>query len=157
MSITLVATIAGADQTGFTGPIFDLVEDTPPKITAVQQVVTGENAGTFPAGLAYHSVSSPFTVTIERPAQFKMLSPVNPVTGLLASVPRNVYKLRTRKGVVPLSGQSSVTMVIETSISVPAGADTADLDNIRAALSVHFGAGDRYSDEIGDMMGDGVL
>lgn len=157
MSLTFAATLQGKDMGGFTAAIFDNEDDTAVKPTAVQRAFTGENSGTFPAGIVFHSVSAPFTYTVERPAQFKTLGPVNPVTGKLGNIPRNVFVLRTRKGVIPLAGQASSTMVIETKISVPAGADVADLDNIHAGLSVHFGEASSLSSQLGDLMGDGIL
>lgn len=79
------------------------------------------------------------------------------MTGLVASVPKNVYKVITRKGMVPLAGQPFATMLVETTMSVPAGADSADAANIRAALSAHFGAIWQQSAGVGDTDVSGVM
>jgi len=68
----------------------------------------------------------------------------------------NVYKVITRKGVTPLAGQPSRTLLITTSIEVPAGADTADAPNVRAALSAHIGTLSQQSAGIGDTGVSGV-
>lgn len=156
MAITFDPSLLGHECTGFTSPNFYNDEDTPPKATAVQRAVSSIT-GTVPAELTAHSVSSPFTYTVERPAQFKTLGPVNPATGKLGSVPRNVWKFRTRKGVTPLAGQAPVTMIIETTVSVPAGADTADMENIRGAFSFHIGQYVDIGTQLADIMGTGVL
>lgn len=157
--ITIPTTLSLSGQTGFTSATVTTIVDTPQSSRAIQNAVTAEASGTFPSGMTFHSVSSPFTVTVERPAQFRTLGPVNPITGRLGSVPRNVYKIRTRKGVVPLAGQAPVTCVIETTISVPAGSDAADADNLRMAIGSHFGlcSSSAVTDEVGDMLADGVL
>jgi hypothetical protein len=92
-----------------------------------------------------------------RPAAFKQLGAPNPVTGVVANVPRNVFKVLTRKGVIPLDGQSPVVMTVTTEISIPAGADDADPESVRAALSAHIGALWDDSAGIGDSCINGVL
>jgi hypothetical protein len=121
-----------------------------------EQVAIDTIGGTQ-SGVDAHSVSKPFTITIFKPKTFKSLPVVNPVTGQLPNVPRNVYKVITRKGVTPLSGQADVPMLVETIIHVPAGADTADPTNVQAALSAHIGALWDQSSGIGDTALSGVL
>jgi len=48
-------------------------------------------------------------------------------------------------------------MIIRTEIEVPAGADTADAANVRAALSAHAGLIWDQSSGLGDTTIDGVL
>ena len=69
----------------------------------------------------------------------------------------NVYKVITRKGVLPLAGQPLKTMIITTIIEIPAGADTADAPNVRAAESAHFGVVSQVSSGIGDTTVSGIL
>lgn len=147
--------ITGAAQTGLTSPTYTIVEDSAPSSNAEQYAITA--LGGTQTGVETHSVSRPFTVTMFRPASFKALGLPNPVTGVVASVPRNVFKVITRKGVVPLSGQSPVVMLVTTEISVPAGADDADPESVRAALSAHFGTLWAESAGIGDSCINGVL
>jgi hypothetical protein len=132
-----------------------LASDTAPNARSKQYAVTA--LGGTQTGVNAHSVSSPFTLTVERPAAFKLLGQPNPVTGVIANVGRNVFTVRTRKGVVPLSGQAEQTMIIETKISVPSGADTADTNSVRAALSAHIGLLSDQDAEIGTLAIDGVL
>jgi hypothetical protein len=126
-----------------------------PDANGRQHAVTA--LGGTQTGVDVHSVSRPFTGTFVRPKVFKILGTPNPVTGVVFPVPRNVYKLITRKGVTPLAGQASQTMLIETIIHVPAGADTADAANIRAALSCHIGLLNQQSAGIGDTGVSGVM
>jgi hypothetical protein len=88
---------------------------------------------------------------------FKSLGKANPVTGLITAVPRNVYKVITRKGVLPLAGQPTTTMLVTTIIEVPAGSDLADAANVRAALSLHLGMLAQQSAGIGDTGVSGVM
>lgn len=155
MSFSLTSPFTGGPQSGFTSPTYDYVDDVAPDSNGEQVAI--DTIGGTQTGVDAHSVSRPFTVTIMRPKTFKSLPVVNPVTGALPNVPRNVYKLITRKGVTPLSGQSSHTMLVETIIHVPAGADTADAANVRAALSAHAGALWDQSSGIGDTLISGVL
>lgn len=145
----------GAPQTGLTSPTYTLSADVAPNSHSEQLAVTA--LGGTQTGVEAHSVSAPFTITMERPANFRQVGSPNPVTGILGSVPRNVYTLRTRKGVVPLAGQAYQTMLIETKISVPAGADSADPESVRAALSAHAGVLWDDSAGIGDVLINGVL
>jgi len=155
MSFTLTSPITGSAQTGLTTPTYTHVVDTAPDTNGKQVAVTA--LGGTQTGVDVSSVSRPFTLTFVKPKALKVLGSVNPVTGLIASVPSNTYKLITRKGVLPLAGQPSKTMLIETSISVPAGADTADIANVRAALSAHIGALTQQSAGIGDTAATGTM
>lgn len=155
MTISLTSPITGGAQTGLTSPTYTIVDDTAPDSNGKQKAVTA--LGGTQTGVTVHSVAAPFTITAIRPKVLKGLSPVNPVTGQLKAVPRNSYKLITRKGVLPLAGQAYATMNITTVIDVPAGADLADPANIRAALSAHIGALSQQSAGIGDTSVSGVI
>lgn len=155
MSFNLTSPVTGASQTGFTSPTYTLASDVAPTINGKQMAVTA--VGGTQTGVLANSVSSPFTVTFFRPASLKVLGQPNPVTGIVNSVPLNVYKVITRKGVTPLAGQPTKTMVITTTIEVPAGSDTADAPNIKAALSAHIGSVNQQSAGIGDTAISGVM
>jgi hypothetical protein len=92
-----------------------------------------------------------------RPKVYQGLGKPNPTTGLIARVPRNTYKVITRKGVTPLAGQPIANMIVTTIIEVPAGSDLADSANVRAALSMHFGSVAQATSGIGDTVILGVL
>lgn len=155
MTISVTSPITGSAQTGLTAPTYTLTVDTPPGPNAKQNAVTA--LGGTQTGVTTHSVASPFTITASRPLVFKQLAPVNPVTGVLKNVPKNAFKVITRKGVVPLAGQPQQVMMIETIINLPAGADTADAANVRAALSAHIGALSQQSAGVGDTTVTGIL
>lgn len=147
--------VTGATQTSFTSPTYTLTSDTAPDPAAKQHAVTA--LGGTQTGVTSHSVAAPFTLTFGRPKVLKTLGQPNPVTGLIASIPRNVYTFLTRKGVLPLAGQPYQTMLIRTTIEVPAGADLADPANVKAALSAHVGVLWEQSNEIGDTSLSGVV
>lgn len=156
MSLSMGATPPGSAQTGFTSPTYTMTADTAPTangkqwaITAIGGTQTGVDSGS--------SVSRPWTWTFEKPATYRVLGPIDPVTGILRSVPRNTFKIRLRKGVTPLAGQSAQVMIITCAIDVPAGADVADAANIRAALSSFFGGVASVSAGMGDTLITGVM
>lgn len=155
MSFGPSSPVTGSAQTGLTSPTYTLTEDTPPNYHSEQYAVT--SLGGTQTGVEAHSVSKPFTLTMERPAQFRQLGQANPVTGVISNVPMNTYKVRVRKGVEIASGQNPKIMLAELKISVPAGADSEDPESIRAALSCLFGALDSDSAGIGDTTIDGIL
>ena len=156
MSITWASPITGQPQTGLTSPTYTNVADTAPPGNPGKQVAVTALGGTQ-TGVNVHSVAAPFTLNFTRPGTLKVLGVPNPVTGVVAVVPKNTYKLITRKGVLPLAGQAYQTMLVTTSIDVPAGADLADSANVRAALSAHFGALVQQSAGVGDLCVNGVL
>jgi hypothetical protein len=155
MTFSLTSPITGGPQTNFTSPTYTLTVDTPPNANSKQWVVTA--LGGTQAGVLTHTVAAPFSITMFRPQNPQVLSPVSPVTGVLTKVPTNTYKVVSRKGVLPLAGQSYKNMLVTTVIEVPAGADTADPANVRACLSAHFGAVWQQSGGVGDTTVQGVL
>lgn len=155
MAFSPTSPVTGAAQTGLTSPTYTHVTDTSPDVNAKQVAVTA--LGGTQTNVIVHSVSAPFTGTMFRPKNPRVLSPVNPITGVLTSVPTNTYKVITRKGVLPLTGQAYKTMIVTTTIEIPAGADTADAANVRAALSFHGGLLAQQSAGIGDTCVSGVL
>lgn len=147
--------VTGASVTGLTSPTYTHTEDAAPNMHA-DQVAISTLGGTQGSATA-HSVSSPFTVTVERPANLRQVGAPNPISGVLGSVPSNVYKVRTRKGMVPLSGQAARIGVLESKFSIPAGADVASPDDIRAAISAHIGVLSDLSDDIATLGLTGIL
>lgn len=153
--ITLPGSITGSAQTGFTTPGYTTTVDTPPDVNSKQVAITAIS-GTQ-VGVDAHSVSRPFTCMVSKPRQSAVLGKPNPVTGLIALIPRNKYKVVTRKGVLPIAGQPNAVCIIRTEIEIPAGSDVTDAPNIRAALSAHFGVLQATSAGIGDTSVNGVL
>jgi hypothetical protein len=156
MTVSLTSPITGSAQTGLTSPTYTHVADQAPDNGNGKQWAVTALGGTQ-TNVVAHSVAAPFTVSVIRPKVLKTLGVPNPVTGVVKSVARNDYKIITRKGVLPLAGQSYQVMTVTTTISVPAGADLTDTSNIRAGLSCHFGALAQASAGIGDTATSGLL
>ena len=153
MSIALTA-ITGGPQTGLTSPTYTVVTDTAPDANGKQYAVTA--LGGTQTGVTAHSVSSPFTITFWRPKLARLIGRINAL-GYLVQNPKNTYKTITRKGVTPLVGQAVELMTVTTTVECPAGAETNDSANVRAALSAHFGAMWQQSSGEGDLVVNGVL
>lgn len=155
MAITIPGSLTGAAQTGFTTPGYTTTPDGA-VASNVKQAAVITATGTQ-VGVTVHSVSSPFTLSVQRPLQFVGLGKPNPTTGLIAEVPVNRYKVKTTKGVTPAAGQPFRTMVISTDLGVLAGSDTNDVANVRAAISAHIGLLSAVSAGLGDTAVNGVL
>lgn len=156
MAISPYSPITGIAQTGLTSPTYTITADSPPAPNAKQWAVTA--LGGTQTGVSPHSVGSPFTLSVFRPLVFKMLEGINNATGILrGTVPVNNYKVITRKGVIPLAGNASKTMVITTDLGVPAGSDTADVNSVRAAISAHIGLLWQVSAGLGETATNGIL
>jgi len=137
MAFAPTTPITGSTQTGLTSPTYTIATDTNPDSNGKQVYVSA--LGGTQTGVLSHSVAAPFTCSMFRPKALKVLAPVNPVTGVLRNVPTNTYKVITRKGVLPLAGQSYKTAVLSSTLDIPAGADLADPLSLRAAISCHIG------------------
>lgn len=147
--------VTGGAQTGLTSPTFTLTLDLAPNALGKQYAVSA--LGGTQTNVDVNMVSKPFTVNFVRPAAFKQVAQPNPVTGVLSRTSHNVWKLITRKGVVPLSGQSPQTMLVTTTFEVPAGSDAVEPEDIRAALSLHIGILNQQSAGIGDSLISGTV
>lgn len=148
MTMSLTSPVTGTAQTGLTTPGYTVVADTPPNAYSKQWAVTGLT-GTQ-TNVDVHGASRPFTVTVSRPQQIRSAPLPNPVTGVMGNPPRNVYTVLTRKGVVPGTNQNPQVMTVRTEVSVVAGSDIVEPEDIRASLSLHFGALSQMSSGIGD-------
>jgi len=155
MTFPLTSPVTGTAQTGLTTPTYTLTADNPPANNAKQWFVSA--LGGTQTGVTVHTVAAPFTIAAFRPQNPKVLPVLNPVTGVLPSVPMNVYKFIVRKGVLPLAGQPYKPLIATLVIEVPAGSDLADPANIRAALSLLFGAASQQSAGIGDTAIQGTI
>lgn len=147
--------ITGTTQTGLTTPTYTIAADSNPDTNGKQYYVSA--LGGTQTGVLAHSVAAPFTISMFRPKALKVLAPVNPVTGVLRNVSMNTYKVITRKGVLPLAGQSYKTAIISSSLDIPAGSDLADPLSLRAAISAHIGLLSQISSAIGDSVTTGTI
>jgi hypothetical protein len=155
MSISLSSPVTGGAQTGLTTPTYTVITDTAPGTNGKQYAVTA--LGGTQTGVRVHSASDPFTVTFERPVTVKQAPIPNPVTGVIGNVPRNSYKARVRKGVLPAVGQNPQVMLHTLVSDVPAGGDLADPANVRAGTSLLIGALSQQSQGYGDMLIQAVI
>lgn len=154
MAFSPSSPVTGSAQTGLTSPTFTLTADAAPVSHAKQWAVT--TLGGTQTGVETHSASFPFTLTAFKTASPKGLPVANTGTGIVGSVPRNVQKYITRKGVYVNTTQTD-RVVITTMIDMPAGADVADPESIRAAISLHLGALSNQSAGVGDTANNNVL
>lgn len=147
--------VTGSTQTGLTTPTYTLTSDQAPAPNGKQWAVTA--LGGTQTNVDVHSVSKPFTLSVFRPQNLRTLPAANPVTGVIKNIPKNVYKVITRKGVAPAANQAAIPCLITTVIEVPAGADTYEPEDIRAALSLHVGALSAQSSGLGDTLINGLI
>lgn len=156
MSIGVTSPITGGAQTGLTSPTYTVVADTAPPGNPGKQVAVTALGGTQ-TGVTTHSIAAPFTLNFTRPSNLRVLGQPNPVTGVISLVPTNTFKCIVRKGVLPLAGQPYKVMNITMTVDVPAGADLADPQNVRAGLSAAIGVLSQQSVGLGDLAINGVL
>jgi hypothetical protein len=154
MTVNVTSPVTGGSQTGFTSPTYTVTADASPDVNAKQWAVTA--LGGTQAGVTAHSAAVPFTVAFWRPKILKILQAVTGQLTLVGKRETNTYSFVVRKGVIPLAGQPAQMMVITCSIAVPAGADTADPANVRAALSMAVGVLNQQSAGLGDTATSGI-
>lgn len=153
MSFVLTSPITGQAQTGFTSPTYTIVADQFPGTNGVQSAVSA--LGGTQVGVSSQAADKPFTISGERPQSVK--TAVVNSQGVTVSTGRNKYTIRTRKGMVAVTGQPPLLAIVETTISVPVGSESVSPAEIRGALSAHFGALVQQSAGIGDMVVTAVL
>jgi hypothetical protein len=144
----------GGAQTGFTDPTYTLVSDLAPAPNAKQHAVSA--LGGTQAGVTANSISSPFTVTLFKPASVKQLPAPNPVTGLRGAIPVNRWSLIIRKGMSAASGVP-VTAIVRLQVDIPAGADSYSPAEIRGLMSFLVGILSEESADLGDTLISGVI
>lgn len=153
MTISLT-TITGSAQTGLTSPTYTTLVDS--SAVDEKKYVVSSLGGTQTNVLA-HSISNPFIISFRRPSGYQTVGLPNPVTGVLAPQKKNKFFVKVIKGVLPLAGQASQAMTIRCEIEIPAGADVADPNSVRAALSAFIGSVTQVSAGLGDTTIQGTL
>lgn len=154
MSISLSA-ITGTAVTGLTSPTYTPTADTPPNAWSKQYAITaigGTQTGVDTAS----SASKPWVLTFSRPQNVRQLNAVD-ANNILRVVPMNVYVASQRKGVLPLAGQPAKAALFRTEFRIPAGSDTADVPNIKAAVSCYLGALVQQANGLVDLFTQAVL
>lgn len=133
MAFTPTTPVVGAAITGFTSPTYTLTSDAAPNSYTKQWAVTA--LGGTQAGVSAHSPASPFIVQVARPKMYKPLSLVNPTTGQLTSIPRNLWKFLIVKGALPLAGQAPVNIPVRIEIPIPAGVESYSAAELKGLFS----------------------
>lgn len=154
MSFAPSTPVTGGAQTGLTSPTYTISVDVAPDTNGKQYAVTA--LGGTQTGVTMHTVSSPFTLTYTRPKVLKGL-PALGNNGQYPNVPMNTHKVLIRKGVIPAAGQPARVLQISISLEIPAGAETYDSANVRAAMSAAVGLLNQQSGGIGDTLVTGVM
>lgn len=155
MSFNPTSPVTGAPQTGFTSPTYTLTPDTAPNINGKQFAVS--SIGGTQAGVTVHSGSNPFTTTMFRPANFKVLPAANPVTGVVRAYPVNTFKHVTRKGAVANTNGPVQVLRGTTAWDIVAGSDVVSPAEVRALASLHIGIQWQQSAGIGDLLVSNLL
>lgn len=154
MAYTMSGAITGSAVTGLTTPTYTLSADSTTPPNARQSVVTA--LGGTQTGVLAHSVSQPFSVTVDRPRTLKTLGKAN-LNGLITNVGRNTYQILVRKGVLPLVGQPYQVATARVVFEIPAGSEIADVPNIRALCSFIGGFCNTNASGIADTLQNAVL
>jgi hypothetical protein len=123
-------------------------------VNGKQRAVTAIGGSGFTASA--NTISKPFTSTFYKPTTPKALPPANPNTGLRGAIPNNQYKLIIRKGGLA-AADVPVTLIVRLTIDVPAGMDSYNPDEVRAAMSYLVGLLSEESADLGDTVVTGVL
>lgn len=147
MTMSVTSPVTGGTQTGLTSPTYTLVTGTAPDQNGRQYVVSA--LGGTQTGVDVSAASRPFSVTAWWPKILRSLSYISG-SGRSVQVPNNVYKWVTRKGVTVHADLPPAIVVITTTAEIPAGSDTVDAPNVRAAFSLHVGAVNQNSSGFGD-------
>jgi len=155
MTVSLSSPVTGSAQTGLTSPTYTVVADTPPNAYSKQYAVTA--LGGTQTGVDVHAASKPFTITFSKPAQIRSAPIPSPTTGVMANSPRNVYSVIVRKGANPGVNQNPQTMVLRADLSVVAGSDVVEPEDVRAALSFLIGSLSQVSSGLGDTLITNIL
>lgn len=153
--LDLSSPVTGAAQTGFTSPTYTLLVDSSPAPNGKQDYVSA--LGGTQTGVRIHSVSSPFTIARFKPVNLRVLPAANPITGVIKNIPNNVYKVITRVGLIPAANQPAIPSPFTTSIPIPAGADSYDIAQVRAGLSLHIGALTQFAAALGNSAATGTI
>lgn len=148
MTIAIASPVTGVALTGLTSPMYTIVEDGS-QSNAKAYVVTA--LGGTQTNVRTHSVSDRFSVQVYRPAVLRALPRANPLTGVYGTIPKNVYNIVIKKGVKIDAAGVLDQMTVRVSLEIPAGADSADAINIRAALAFLFGIVSSEPNDFGDL------
>jgi hypothetical protein len=154
MTLVVTSPVTGAAQTGLASPTYTLLTDVAPVVYGRQYAVA--SLGGTQTNVRVHAVSDPFTGTLTRAPVLRPLPAPNPVTLRYGNIPKNTTQINIRKGVLCAANQPPEVMAIRMYIDTPAGSDSFDAVNCRAALSFAIGILSQISAGLGDTVVTGV-
>jgi hypothetical protein len=155
MTIAVTSPVVGlTTHTGLTNPTYTIVADQAPDVNGRAYAVSV--LGGTQSGVEVSAASNPFTLLFTRPKSIRTLPALNS-NGQLGNVPRNTWTVSLKKGVDVLAGQPKQVMLARLDIAVPAGADIADPESVRAGLAMFLAALAESADDIANSIIQGVL
>lgn len=146
--------VTGGTMSQFTSPTYTLTADVAPDVNGKQHAVT--TLGGTQTNVRSHTVSDPFTVTFWKPKVMAALQSPNPVTGKYGPIAKNTYGFTLRKGVNFAANQAPALMLGSANWQIPAGSDSYDSANIRAAISLWAGLFAQQSQGLADTLVTGI-
>lgn len=142
--MSLTSPVTGAAISGLTSPTYTL--SSLATVERNQESYYVSALGGTQTDVDAHSMGKPFTITLVSPKAVKASSSIVNA-GLVANAPKNVYTIRTRKGTSMNAYDARGISYIETNIAVCAGSQEHDLEDLKAAYSLHVGAITQLGDE----------
>jgi hypothetical protein len=154
MTIAVTSPVVGLTTfTGLTNPTYTIAADQVGPYAKAYVVTT---LGGTQTGVEVSSASNPFLLQFSRPASLRTL-PALQANGQLANVPKNVWVVSSRKGVDVQSGQPKQVMTARADFGVPAGADVADPESVRAHICFFAAALAESADDLAASIIQGSL
>lgn len=153
MTHTVSSPVPLGANTGFTTPTATLVSMTAPNANSKSWAATAFSGC---PGVTAHSVSAPATVTMSVPAVTKTLPYTGSTSSLVVNVPKNRHLLNFRKATTPGAGYSPRIDNVQMAINISAGAETYDMPNVRALMSLASGVLWQQCQNISDTIGTGI-
>lgn len=149
------SSITGGAQTGLTNPTYTVTTDSAPESNGRAGAITA--LGGTQTDVRVHTASDRFSFLFTKPKVMKTLGSPSAITGKYGAFPKNDYVLNILKGVKVAADAPVQTMQVRVAISVPAGSESYDAVNIRAAISLLVGLLSEESADLGDTVVAGIL
>lgn len=151
----LTSPVTGGAQVGLTSPTYTIEVDSPPSLNAKQWYVSA--LGGTQSGVNTHSVSSPFTVSLFRPAVLKQLTSAALAALGTIDAPKNTYKIIVRKGgTINAVGGKAIAM-LKVEYEIPANMPDVSHTEIAAMFSIAQGVFDQMASQMQDQVLNGTV
>jgi len=150
-----LTSVTGAANTGLTTPGYTMTEDQA-TLAYMRQFIVSALTGTQ-TGVRSHSSTDPFLCWMSRPAAFRDRPTLN-VQGQVVGNSKNEFVIGFKKGVLPIAG-GAVPQMTEAilRVRIPAGAEIADMAQLRALFSLIGGVFNGQAVGIVDSLLSGTL